>query len=365
MGVTSVCWIRDVFWLDLVGAPSTKPQTHVFWLGPPAPKVPGSDSKIHLESRCLICDLRSTSPFVEEGGGALPRFAASTHDSTDRSRLDDAFSLKDFVPVLGVLSHHQHPAHTKRHRVKSHGATISTLHTWRDKESRVIEPPSAPCTHEGVCINIGTMHTGGGFGSTTQGIGSELWLTAVFTSSARTAQIPRLTFWTQQHHALPVFVWRCPATVRPASRSAHEALLTEPPLQTHDQRTVSTREPPLKPSVRLAAHCQRSTAHGTRVAWGTRAMEETPQWGEAPAMEESHFDTSNVFVELTEARHHDVRCVKVPMLVRVSLDGLFYFILKGFFFGLREREEGEREGGGLNFFILDPRHVLPHSNHRC
>ena len=35
----------------LVGARSTKPQTHVFWLGPAAPKVSESDSKTHLKSR--------------------------------------------------------------------------------------------------------------------------------------------------------------------------------------------------------------------------------------------------------------------------------------------------------------------------
>ena len=121
----SLCWFRDVFlcfgWDPqhqttgarvLVGTPSTKPQTRVFWLGPPAPNhrrtcfgwdpqhlrcwdkvlVLGSDSKnskTHLESRfCVIlidnlsltgrrsrpaCTLNRTSP-------ALRRTAASqTH----------------------------------------------------------------------------------------------------------------------------------------------------------------------------------------------------------------------------------------------------------------------------------------------
>ena len=33
-----------------VGARGTKPQTHVFWLGPVAPHVLGSDSKTHLNT---------------------------------------------------------------------------------------------------------------------------------------------------------------------------------------------------------------------------------------------------------------------------------------------------------------------------
>ena len=34
----------------LVGTPATKPQAHVFWLGPQLLLVPGSDSEMNLKS---------------------------------------------------------------------------------------------------------------------------------------------------------------------------------------------------------------------------------------------------------------------------------------------------------------------------